>query len=653
MTFARVTVRNAANESRTAFLTTAYRYESPANMGNGIADNRYRRPVLSTKPGAYYQAGVEFNPDWTYGFAEGAFLRDGRVAYLFPTQPAPQLSLTLRQSYNNPPDVKTRKLDVQKTTPVGIVQYRLPLQPNQEVTLDFKMPYEPQVPGAVVDQLRGADFQNYRERTARFWDDLLAKGIEITLPEAKVNDTFRANLIYDLIARDKVGDDYVQTVNKFHYHAFWLRDSSYIVHAYDICGYHDIARQVLDFFARWQQPDGNFVSQGGQFDGWGQTLWAYGQHYQITADRGFAEKVYPSIVKAVAWLKQARANDPLHLMPATTPGDNENITGHVTGHNFWALAGLKNAIAMAQALGHASDAQDWRREYEDFRNALLAALNNITAQTNGYMPPGLDKVGGQDWGNMLAVYPEIILDPFDPKVTATLNVTRGKYAEGIMTYGDGRWLHHYLTMKNTETELVRGDQQMAIEELYALLVHTSSTHAGFEFAILPWATRDFDSNLAPHGWFAAKYIAVVRDMLLREQADRLHLLSALSPEWVKPGQKISVHRAATDFGQVNFDVNFTSDTDATMTFDNHFRTAPLAMVLHLPWFVNVQSVTVDGKVFRLLQGTVHLPSNARSVHIRWTRQANTPALNYVNAVNQYKTEYRRRYEEFLKTGQNH
>jgi len=155
----------------------------------------------------------------------------------------------------------------------------------------------------------------------------------------------------------------------------------------------------------------------------------------------------------------------------------------------------------------------------------------------------------------MAVYPEIILDPFDPMVTATLQTTRQKYQEGIMTYDFGRYLHHYLTMKNTETEVIRGEQEVVIQELYAILLHTSATHAGFEFSIRPWQTRDFGMNMSPHGWFSAKYRTLLRNMLLREQGEDLHLISCLSPEWIRTGQEISVSNAPTNFGTTNFSLN--------------------------------------------------------------------------------------------------
>lgn len=631
----------------TAWVSVGVRYTSQTNNGNGTGDNRFRRPVLSTKPGAYYQAGVEFNPDWTYGFSGDAFLRDGKVMYLFPQSPQPEERLTLNTPGNNAPDLKPRKLRVWPDTPVGIVTYKLTFPHRAPKMLEFKMPYEPvAADDPLVGQMRNARTSEYYDRTAKFWNDIFARGIDIDVPEQKVNDTFKANLIYDLIARDKAGDDYVQTVNKFHYHAFWLRDASYIVRMYDVSGYQDIARQCLDFFARWQQPDGNFVSQGGQFDGWGQTMWAYGEHFRITHDRAFAEKVYPAVQQAVAWLEQARAADPMHLMPSTSPGDNEELTGHVTGHNFWALAGLKNAIALAEGLGQTVDVKAWRREYDDYFNEFKGALQKATATTGGYIPPGLEGQHGQDWGNMLSVYPEIILDPHDPMVTATLNATRAKYQEGIMTYGDGAFLHHYLTIKNTETELVRGDQQMAIEELYALLVHTSSTHTGFEYDIRPWGDRDFDGNLAPHGWFAAKFRALVRDMMLREQGSDLHLLSAISPAWVKPGAEIKVERAPTNFGQENFTLAFAAN-GATLSLSPHFSEPPARTILHLPWFMETTRIMIDGRAAPVQDGEVVLPASAREVQISWTRRAGAPDLSYEAAVAAYKEEYRRRYEKWV------
>ncbi len=125
-------------------------------------------------------------------------------------------------------------------------------------------------------------------------------------------------------------------------------------------------------------------SPRGQFDGVGQVLWAYGQHCAITRDKDFADAVYPSVARAVDWIHQARKRDPLHLMPSTRNGDNEDITGHVAGHNFWAFDGLDNAVALAKATGHAADADADQHEYDDFHATLMQVLERVTSKTGGY-----------------------------------------------------------------------------------------------------------------------------------------------------------------------------------------------------------------------------------------------------------------------------
>lgn len=649
LTLVRVIASNTGSALRTSYFSTAYRFSGPVSgfpvTGlDGISDYRFWGPV---RPGETARPGQEFNPDWKYGFQDDAALRSGKVVYTFSTEPKPLLWLTTTELYTKP-----RALKILPDTPLLIAQYKLRLAPGASQTLVFRLPLRPidAADTPKVAEIRSAAFDESLRETSAWWERELDRGIRIQLPEKKVADTFKASLMYDMLARDHVGDDYIQTVNKFQYHAFFLRDGSYMVRAYDSAGYHDLARQCLEYFFQFQRPDGNFVSQEGQFDGWGQALWAFGQHYKFTRDRSFAERAFPAVRKAVAWLKKARRDDPLHLMPATNPGDAEftTVKAHITGYNFWSLAGLRNAIALAEAVGAGQDARDFKEEYDDYSRTFFRKLDGITAKTNGYMPPGIDVPGGQDWDNLLALYPEQILPPFDPKVTGTLEATRAKYAEGLMTYAG--LLHHYLTMTNTESLTIRGEQQKALGELYAILAHTSSTNAGFEFFVRPWADRDIGQNIMPHGWFAAKYIAVLRNMLLREQEDELHLMSVLSPAWSGPGQTVSVINAPSHFGPVTFQANF-RDSGMLMKLDPRFAIRPARIVLHLPWFVDAGSARADGNKLAVKSGRIELPPGARQIDVAWKRNSQaTAGFSYAEAVDALKKEYRKRYQDFLRDG---
>ena len=647
--FIRVAMKNEGHEPTRAILATGIRYDAPNNTGLARhGDNRFDRPVQGKFPGAYRQLGEEFSTQWTYSFSPNGFLRDNRLLYEFPSGYTMR-GYTMHGRYNYPQDVSNPKvLSVDKTVPVGIVTYSQVLQPNLEYVLEFKMPVIPTRNVDAIAAIHSTSFFQAKAQVSDFWNAILLKGMQVRLPEIKVTDTFYTNLIYDLIARDHIEPYYIQTVNKLHYHSFYLRDGADIVHSYDVTGYPVIAKQVLEFFAQSQKPDGNFLSQEQQYDGWGEAVWGYAQHYRMTQDKGFAAWAIPQIDRAVSWLKQARAADPLHIMPASDVRDNEFVPGHLTGYNFLALSGLKIAIEMAKETGHADLAASWQAEYDDYRQAFFKVLDAQAAAHDGYIPPALDgQKGGYDWGNMLAVVPEPTLDPQDPRVTATLKATQAKYAEGIMTYANGEFLHHYLTIKNTMTEVIRGDQEQAIKELYALLLHTSSTHAGFEFAILPWGDRNFQDNLAPHGWFAAEYRTLLRNMLVREEGDQLHLLSVVSPEWIGNGKTIVVTQAPTYFGTVAFTLNQPASGEAVLQLNTAFTRAPKQIIVHLPWFIETKRATIDGRSVDAADGKLVAPPNAKEIRIQWTVKADTPSLSYQRTVDDYKAEYARRYRELM------
>lgn len=648
--FVRVTMTNEGKLPMRAFFASGIRYDAPKSASIKHGDNRFDRPREARFPGDYRQIGETFHPDWTYSFSGDRFLRDGRILYFFPR--TEDRAYTLHGFYNYPVAVdKPATLNIDPETATGIVRYAPVLQPGQSQTLEFKMPVRPTSDEAEAAAIERMSYAEAEQQTIDFWHTVLSQGMTLELPESKPVDTFNASLIYDLIAIDHLGDNYIQTVNKLHYHTFYLRDTADIVQMYDLTGYPEIAAKVLAFFAQSQKPDGNFLSQEQQYDGWGEALWAYGQHYRITKDRAFAEDVLPRIDRAVDWLVQARAKDPLHLMPASDVRDNEYVKGHLTGYNFLALSGLKLSVAMAEQTHHNALAAKWRKEYESYRADFLAVLDRATAATGGYIPPALDgQQGGYDWGNLLAVVPEPTLDPFDARVTATLKATQAKYQEGIMTYADGAFLHHYLTIKNTLTEVQRDEQKQALREFYAMLVHTGSDHAGFEFAIHPWGDRNFADNLAPHGWFAAEYRTLLRSMMVRDDDTQVHLLSVLSPEWIGAGKTVAASRVPTRFGQVSLRLEQPSADTAVLHLETHFTAPPAALVLHLPWFMRIQSAEADGKTIIVHNGVLTLPASTRKVTLQWTRAANAPTMSYQQAVDDYKAEYRKRYDAYVHGG---
>ena len=131
--------------------------------------------------------------------------------------------------------------------------------------------------------------------------------------------------------------------------------------------------------------------------------------------------------------------------------------------------------------------------------------------------------------------------------------------EGLSTWAG--YLHHYVIERVAQSELILNQQKRVLNDFYAMLLHTGSCNEGFEMAICPWGNRDYELRIAgvkilgnypPHGWFASCFNLLLRNMLLREEDHDLHLISTLSPEWIKPNSILKVERAPTIFGLVSF-----------------------------------------------------------------------------------------------------
>lgn len=587
-----------------------------------------------------------FTLSFEYQMTERAALRDGALLYAFDREPS-RREIALGEAYEAP--VIGSEAAVLPDTPCCLSIYELDLAPGDAEVFDFKLPYYPDA--EQIDAICAADFDERLAETVAFWNELLADGLVIELSERKVVDTYKAAMVHTFVSRDKVGEHYVLKVNELQYDGFWVRDGTYQVRTLDLYGYHRAAEQSLEYFLT-QQRDNGIIYQPPQLDGWGQALFAFGQHFAITRDVQWARRVFRVVVQSAEAVLTECSKDEFGCVPPTTAYDNEAIEGRYTGHNFWALGGLRLVIKMADGIGEREKAEELRRRTDEYEAAFLARLGEVTHRTGGYIPPGLDVEGGCDWGNLLGVYPSRVLDPFDALVSATVTKMRTqKYVEGLMTYGasfPGAVLHHYLTTNVTQTSIIRGEQQDALRDLYALLAHTSSTHAGFETSLRPWAERDPGGNYPPHGWFAAKYCAVLRNMLVREQGDELHLFSCLSPEWLKPGDRVAFRDAPTDFGRISARLDARAD-GATIRLRPRFSHPPARLIVHLPWFVSQVRATCGGQPIAVREGKMGLSPTTREVRLSW-EAAHVAPMSYARAVDDLKAAYADKYAQYLKDG---
>jgi hypothetical protein len=501
--------------------------------------------------------------------------------------------------------------------------------------LDFTVPAVPANRASTAYRaVAAARYGDYRARVLGTWRRLLGRAMDLHVPEDKVVDTFYASLMNLLMSRYQQEGYWIQTVNQLQYHAFWLRDAAMISSMFDLVGLHDVADQDLRFFETWQQPDGLFISRPGQYDGFGQALWAFGDHVRRTGDIGFAQRVLPAVGRAMNWLEKARAADPLGLLPPSDPHDNEQIAGHLVGDNLWGVAGARAAASIARAAGEPQSADRWAADAAAYQATLDAQIRQAAKSTGGWIPAAVDQKGGQDWGNLWPVWPTGVYSASDDLVGRTMRHARARFAEGIATYFNGSQLHGYLGFRVFETDLAAGNQQRAVDGLYAELAHTTATHGGFETGVRVYGSRAVDDNMTPHGWFAAEYVSLLRNMLVRERPDGIALMSALSPAWLKPGKAVSVHDAPTTYGKVSFTLR---PNDGGARLEWH-ADVPEGTSIHwpLPDFatdVKAGNLEKDGR-------TILLPSRSGTLDVRWTLHRSS--ASYAREVQQLRGAYQRR-----------
>lgn len=146
---------------------------------------------------------------------------------------------------------------------------------------------------------------------------------------------------------------------------------------------------------------------------------------------------------------------------------------------------------------------------------------------------------------------------------------------------------------------------------------------------------------------------LLRNMLVREYKEDLYLLSAVSPEWFQPARRIEVTDQPTSFGPISFTSRAGSSFDDwnwVVSLSSKFRTTPKRLLVRVPWFYQVRRAEIDGRLAEVKDGHIALPTDARELRVRGAIRHGTPEISFDRTVDEYKREYRTRYQEFLRTG---
>jgi hypothetical protein len=452
--------------------------------------------------------------------------------------------------------------------------------------------------GAKPMPISVAQAEAFRTRAEKYWREVDLPYGRIDVPDAGVQALVDSSIRNIYQAREIKKDLPAFQVGPTCYRGLWVVDGSFLMEAVTFLGRTDEARNGISYLLGFQKDSGAIMIMDGHWKETGIALWAVSRHARLTGDKAWLAEVWPKVEKGFAYIRQMRKMASLKpdapnagLIPA---GFSDGGLGgkHPEYTNvYWTMVGMQAAVEAARWLGRTDQANDWQNVYDDFMATFRkAAARDMKTDSKGnrYVPIRMvdpEHVAPQkaQWGFLHAVFPGKVFKPDDPLVVGNMAMLKTVECEGLV-YGTG-WLSegiwNYFGSFYAHAWLWLGQGQKAAEVLYAFANHASPLLCWREEQ-MPVGKGDPICGDMPHNWASAEFIRLVRDLLVLERGDELHLFEGLPARWVQPNAVTRLKDIVSEFGPVSVELKVSADgKTARLTVDPPTRMPPKKIVLHL------------------------------------------------------------------------
>lgn len=469
--------------------------------------------------------------------------------------------------------------------------------------------------------LRRQDWAGEAAAGKQAWNVLLDRCRRFSIPDAGVQQALRACVADCFVMREPVADGSVVTSPGTEmYRAPNSFEPLIVSVLFDQLGLHAEARGNTGMFLERQDEHGNWADP----DGWvhhmwgasGVKAWAILEHARLTGDLAWLATVFPRMLASSRWQESRRARTRVlvdgqrpvtfGLMPRGFGdcGLKARDDGHYDyflPHNILAVAGDVLTVAAAELLGRADVLDEVRRIAATAREDLLQALERGAISEDGYrwIPGVPGHTCGSRWGALYAVFPGNLLPADHDLITGTIRKIENRLSPGGQPVHtgwmkDGMWVA--ITLDNlAEVLLRRGEGDRAASYLYSTLNHGTPLITWCEERGQEPGAKECSGD-RQHLWTPVAVARFLRDALVLEDGDALHLACGTDRSWLQPGREIAVTDAPTWFGPVSYRLGAEQDK-ITATVQLPSRHPPRAVRLHLrvPAGTPIDTITVNGR----------------------------------------------------------
>jgi hypothetical protein len=456
--------------------------------------------------------------------------------------------------------------------------------PGGTATAALKYDFNLQATGAVTRILAiplhtGSEVAGSDEEVEALLQDALRRwearmpSMRIRVPDRHINDTLLAGIGHILINRDGPA---IQPGSRA-YEAAWMRDGALTSSALLKMGYTNEVREFLEWYGRYQYEDGripaiviisrNEVNPVLELDSQGQWVSALLEYFRFTGDRAFLESQWESIVKALNYLANARAqeaealknntHDPQRyagLLPKSVSheGYYPEPGNHSYWDNFWAVKGWADGAVIAKLLGHEEQEAEFRAEEQSLRDALYKSIAVAMEWHNINYIPGCAELGDFDPSSTAIAI--VACDELDHLPQPALGNTFDRYYEGLLRRKEPGWRGSFspYEIRIAQAFQMMGDPARG-KEVLDYLMGTQRPSGWRQWPEAVYFPEDHGGYIGdmPHTWVASGLISAIRAMFLIEQPSdsSLELAAGIIEEWQRNGA--GVMEAPTWWGPVS------------------------------------------------------------------------------------------------------
>jgi hypothetical protein len=321
------------------------------------------------------------------------------------------------------------------------------------------------------------------------------------------------------------------------YRRFWFRDACLMINALLGLGLVRKCHRLIHRFPDRQSLTGYFHSQEGEWDSNGQVLWIAYRFTQCTG-KAPSSDFFTSLMKGARWImhkRRSKKDGKPHdgLLPAGFSAEHLGPNDYYYWDDFWGVAGLKAAAGLAENQGNRSDQKKFAAEAKDFETAIFSSLAQAPGYRKYHAIPASPyrRMDAGAVGSLVADYPLQITPPNDTRIKNTLSYLMSHCSYGNAFFQDmiHSGINIYLTLAMAQTFL--RSQDTRYRDLIATVADLASPTGQWPEAINP-LTGGGCMGDGQHGWAAAEWIMMMRNLFVREEDDTLILGSGIFPEWL-------------------------------------------------------------------------------------------------------------------------